>query len=154
MPCYFVGIAWDSGNAFTYRIWTCPEGKELSQGHELVRNTVKSRNDSVGRPTLSKLELEFVTRKRSRKRKRSKVVPVVDDDEPPPMIERTDRLVSLAPDVATLVPHATTPVAHAMDPEEPGERINKWVTTTISIGNIGKRPLGNIGVNNRNGDDQ
>ena len=116
----FVGIAWNSGDAFTYRIWTCPEGKQLSEGHELVRNIVKSRDDAIDMPKLSALELDFIPGKRSGKRKRSKVSPEIVDNKPTTMIQCVDRQVTFAPDMATLIPEAATMVAHAMNSEEPG----------------------------------
>ena len=39
LPGRFVGIAWDHGDAFTYRIWTSPKG-DWQRGRELIRNIV------------------------------------------------------------------------------------------------------------------
>ena len=42
LPGRFVGIAWDHGDAFTYRVWTTP-ADDWTKGLELIRNIVKSR---------------------------------------------------------------------------------------------------------------
>jgi hypothetical protein len=120
MPGHFVGISWNSGDAFTYRIWACPEGKQLSEGHKLVRNIVKSQDDAIDMPRLSALELNFIAGKRSGKRKRSKVSPEIIDDKPTTMIECVDQQVTFAPDMATLIPEAATMVANDTKSEEPG----------------------------------
>ncbi len=42
LPGRFVGIAWNHGDAFTYRIWSEPNG-DWTKGRELIRNVVKTR---------------------------------------------------------------------------------------------------------------
>ena len=42
LPGRFVGIAWDHGDAFTYRIWTMPDNN-FEKGQELIRNVVQPR---------------------------------------------------------------------------------------------------------------
>jgi Reverse transcriptase (RNA-dependent DNA polymerase) len=42
LPGRFVGIAWDHGDAFTYRIWTTPQ-HHWELGQELIRNIVRGR---------------------------------------------------------------------------------------------------------------
>ena len=43
LPGRFVCIAWEHGNAFTYKIWTTPDN-DWKKGCELIRNVVKSRS--------------------------------------------------------------------------------------------------------------
>ena len=50
LPGRFVGIAWDHGDAFTYRIWTTPDD-EWKKGRELIRNIVKSRALTQSEPS-------------------------------------------------------------------------------------------------------
>lgn len=45
LPGRFVGIAWNHGDAFTYRVWTCPNGN-WENGLELIRNIVRPRKES------------------------------------------------------------------------------------------------------------
>lgn len=70
-PGRFVGIAWDHGDAFTFRIWTCPPGKPLTDGTGLIRNIVKPRNpdDSEFSPSLL-VAWELEPRMSRKKRKR------------------------------------------------------------------------------------
>jgi hypothetical protein len=49
LPGRFVGIAWDNGNAFTYKIWTTPED-HWKKGQELIQNVVKSRSKDKSEP--------------------------------------------------------------------------------------------------------
>ena len=44
LPARHVGIAWKHGDAFTYKVWTTPDGK-WEDGCELIRNIVRSRVD-------------------------------------------------------------------------------------------------------------
>ena len=41
IPARFIGIAWNSGNAFTYRVWTEPDEEGWTNGKELIRNFVQ-----------------------------------------------------------------------------------------------------------------
>ena len=50
LPGRFIGIAWQHGDAFTYRIWTTPSG-DWKDGRELIRNVVKSRAGVASPPT-------------------------------------------------------------------------------------------------------
>jgi hypothetical protein len=49
LPGRFVGIAWDHGDAFTYRIWTEPKGT-WEDGPQLVRDVVQSRELEATEP--------------------------------------------------------------------------------------------------------
>ena len=44
----FIGIAWESGDAFTYRVWTEPGGV-WKNGQELIRNVVRPRTISTSK---------------------------------------------------------------------------------------------------------
>ena len=68
----FIGIAWDHGDPFTYRVWTEPNG-DWKKGTELIRNFVRPRRTAT-LPTISNDDYEtFKLQKAisSRKRKRS-----------------------------------------------------------------------------------
>jgi hypothetical protein len=52
LPGCFIGIAWDHGDAFTYKIWTTPNNN-WKQGRELVRNVVRSRHLEKKEPVVS-----------------------------------------------------------------------------------------------------
>lgn len=82
LPGRFVGIAWDHGDAFTYKIWTCPKGHH-SDGQELIRNIVKSRVDDgdSGSP-LHTIELEFDPGKRKKRKKRKHNVVSGEENNP------------------------------------------------------------------------
>ena len=68
----FIGIAWESGDAFTYRVWTEPEG-DWKKGQELIRNVVRPRSVSSSSQASSikydNFKLMKKVRSRSRKRK-------------------------------------------------------------------------------------
>jgi hypothetical protein len=88
-PGRFVGIAWDHGDAFTYRIWTCPKGK-WNGGIELIRNIVKPRDTSsdTNGPDTQEYDLEFTLPTKSKKRKRTKAhKPRTDTTSPIPTAE-------------------------------------------------------------------
>eukprot|EP00957_Ditylum_brightwellii_P124409 9482144-Ditylum_brightwellii.AAC.1 len=54
----FVCIAWDHGDAFTYKIWTEPEKGGWKKGWELIRNAGWPRNESSTESSLTKEEYE------------------------------------------------------------------------------------------------
>ena len=92
----------------------------------------RSRDDSIGMPTLSDLELEFVAHRRSRKRKRSSATPTSVDDESTPLIERTDRRVAFDTNLATLVSFDANQAPSTFNPEEPGGKDHQVGTNSIS----------------------
>jgi hypothetical protein len=146
LPGRFVGIAWNHGDALTYRIWTCPSGRSIADGQELIRNIVKSRNENATATDLPAYILEFERGQRSRKRKRSKKTTTdarvetteVDalDDRPPlqsqsPMLNAgDDRHVSFQLNSST----NPAPIFsnESKIQEEPGGRKHNDTTTTIS----------------------
>ena len=75
LPGRFVGIAWNHGDAFTYRVWTTPGG-DWEKGRELIRNIVKGRDEEDVSPThvddTDGLDFtsERPTTRKTRKRKR------------------------------------------------------------------------------------
>lgn len=73
LPGRFVGIAWEHGDAFTYKIWTTP-GNDWEQGRDLVRNVVRSRHydDSEPKVSYGDSDLTFAIRKESKKQQRAK----------------------------------------------------------------------------------
>ena len=41
----FIGIAWETGDLFTFKVWSEPDG-DWRQGQEFTRNVVRARNPS------------------------------------------------------------------------------------------------------------
>jgi hypothetical protein len=66
LPGRFIGIARDHGDAFTYRIWTEPNG-DWTEGRELIRNVVKSRQGAAQLPRAEAPIINFTTKRRQRK---------------------------------------------------------------------------------------
>ena len=68
----FIGIAWDSGDMFTFKIWTEPDG-DWTKGLELVRNIVRSRSTIMPEPAIGEPEdmsqFKFQRKVATRKRK-------------------------------------------------------------------------------------
>ena len=75
LPGRFVGIAWDHGDAFTYKIWTEPDN-DWTKGTELIRNIVKPRGQDVTQAAHDHSGLGFqrkdADKQRSRKGKRKR----------------------------------------------------------------------------------
>ena len=74
LPGRHIGIAWHHGDAFTYKIWTTPDGN-WKDGKLLIRNVVKSRSEKenvayIDYPTSALILNKKETKKRGRKRKR------------------------------------------------------------------------------------
>ena len=100
LPARFVGIAWDHGDAFSYKVWTTPNGK-WEDGVELIRNVVRSRQSTEDGPW-SDYAIEDViftaqkmTRNQLRKRKRNSNRKLTGADESLPGSEpNTKRKVS------------------------------------------------------------
>jgi hypothetical protein len=71
----FIGIAWDTGDLFTFKVWSEPEGK-WQDGQEFVRNVVRPRAESEmptsqeENPDLN--QFRFQRKYRTKKRKRNK----------------------------------------------------------------------------------
>ena len=127
LPGFFVGIAWNHGDAFTYRIWTCPKGN-YKGGQELIRNIVKSRSGGETW-TLDEVQpaFDFTSKKRKRKRKRNSSI---EEDPAPvdvvphtPTVERDNdgrRRVSFGTRQATLNLPQSLSVVEGTDSEELG----------------------------------
>jgi hypothetical protein len=133
LPGVFVGIAWNHGDSFTYRIWTCPKGN-YKDGQELIRNIVKSRvGDDVTIPS-SLPAFEFTQGQRPRKRKRSKNTPVpAPDDIENPVADpdAVDRRVSFAQQ-ATLFESTPPSDDDGTNLEEPGGKEQSMSNNTNS----------------------
>jgi hypothetical protein len=73
----FVGITWDCGDSFTYKIWTTPNDV-WEDGCELIRNIVRSRSKEQDGPwaEYKNEDIEFIrtklTRGQKNKEKRAK----------------------------------------------------------------------------------
>ena len=69
----FVGIAWDTGDLFTFRVWSEPEGR-WQDGSEYTRNVVRPRSedeipqDQSQDPDIDKFRLQRKVRTRKRRR--------------------------------------------------------------------------------------
>jgi hypothetical protein len=118
LPGRFVGIAWDHGDAFTYKIWTTPDS-EWTKGTELIRNVVKSRSSTETEPRADYDESSLLfaktkntrtqrrrTQRRSKKRARER-----DDKEPDEQEQQTRK---------RLVTFSDSPQTHDADSEEKG----------------------------------
>ena len=70
----FIGIAWDTGDLFTFKVWSEPDGN-WKKGREFVRNVVRARDESdilvdqEEKPDLTRFK--FQRMKRTNKRKRN-----------------------------------------------------------------------------------
>jgi len=160
-PGRFVGIAWDHGDAFTYRIWTCPNGK-WTGGTELIRNIVKPR-DSPSTPHGTETpehDLEFTihhSNTKKRKRKASKQRPETESPTDPEIQATPDNSgytpatlqpgwpplsatylppASLTPPVVTFADPVSTPL-DCTSPEEQG-RIEDQAQGQDMTGDDGK----------------
>eukprot|EP00957_Ditylum_brightwellii_P097085 7393383-Ditylum_brightwellii.AAC.1 len=51
----FVGIAWDHGDSFTYKIWTEPDDGGWKKGQELMQNVVQPRDENTTTAEMTKL---------------------------------------------------------------------------------------------------
>ena len=68
----FLGIAWDTGDQFTFRVWSEPDG-DWTKGSEFTRNVVRARNEdempkTSEEPDTSQFKFQRNTRTRKRKR--------------------------------------------------------------------------------------
>jgi hypothetical protein len=130
LPGRFVGIAWEHGDAFTYKIWTTPDD-DWTKGRELIRNVVKSRSKTETEPRAdydesslvwykTKMTKTQIKRSKRRSKKRAK-------DEEEPASEETRKRLATPSD---------SPLIHNADSEEKG-------TSGIEQGNQPKTPIQN-----------
>ena len=143
LPGRFVGIAWNHGDALTYRIWTCLSGDSIAAGQELIRNIVKPRvEDATTLIDSPEYLLEFERGKRTRKRKRSKTSSHHDgtadtkagihaEDALPPLLVRPP-----AVDQHRRVSFALDSPAICMNSEEPGGKEEHNANTTTIQNNL------------------
>ena len=82
----FLGIAWDTGDAFTFKVWSEPDGK-WQAGREFTRNVVRTRaesemplNEEID-PELSRFKFQRMTRTKKRKRSNEFVYELTDVPE-------------------------------------------------------------------------
>ena len=73
----FLGIAWDSGDPFTFIIWSEPNGN-WKDGREFTRNIVRDRGDTKQIEPTDTSELKFKRYYRTRKRKGRNRLPVYE----------------------------------------------------------------------------
>ena len=82
----FLGIAWHSGDDFTFKIWTEPDGKGWKGGRELVRNIVRARKKSEDEvkqepEDMSHFKFQKKTRTKKRRGRRRQTVFQLEDIE-------------------------------------------------------------------------
>ena len=81
----FLGIAWDTGDQFTFRVWSEPDG-DWTKGSEFTRNVVRTRNeDEIPKiseePDTSQFKFQRKTRTKKRKRGKNDVFELRDIPE-------------------------------------------------------------------------
>ena len=82
----FLGIAWDTGDLFTFKVWSEPDGR-WKKGQELVRNVVHTRNedemptDPEEEPDLTQFCFQGMYRTKKRKRNKEFVYELRDIPE-------------------------------------------------------------------------
>ena len=115
LPGRFVGIAWNHGDAFTYRIWTCPNGN-WENGLELIRNIVRPRKESNAESIRDEIPVDNFTlkvkvrTKRGCKRKKQDEILTPECDT-----------IRLQPDVESAPPPQT--IVESTVPEEQGGEV-------------------------------
>jgi hypothetical protein len=124
LPGRFVGIAWEHGDAFTYRIWTTPDN-EWEKGQELIRNVVKSRAIEETEPRVEYDESDILLTKikqtkSQRRRSQRKSTKRTNREEPEPEEHRKRK---------RLVTFSTSPLIHDADSEEKGAEESEQGTT-------------------------
>ena len=135
LPGRMIGIAWDHGDAFSYKIWTTPDD-DWTKGVELIRNVVKTRHVSEVEPRAdydeSSISLSKGKTKRSKKKreqqskKRTRAEEGKEQEEEP----KRKRLVSFSKE---------SPKTHTTDLGEKGDSVgqgnNQETTTTTTFQN-------------------
>lgn len=82
----FLGIAWDTGDLFTFRLWSEPDG-DWTKGREFTRNVVRDRNKNETPETseealdLSQFKFQKMVKSNKRKSKSGHVYKKVDIPE-------------------------------------------------------------------------
>ena len=72
----FLGIAWDTGDLFTFKVWTEPGG-DWTKGSEMTRNVVRARHESempVNKQAPDLSQFKFQKKYKTKKRKRNKEI--------------------------------------------------------------------------------
>ena len=74
----WIGIAWNHGDHFTYKVWTTPDD-DWRKGREIIRNVVMRRDDNINLPDFSDTQVSYESfsidkvkklKRKGRKRKR------------------------------------------------------------------------------------
>ena len=70
----FIGIAWDSGDQFTFYVWTEPDDGGWNKGQELTRNLIRPRRKKLGdiQEETKEPEIEDMTHFKFQKKVRTK----------------------------------------------------------------------------------
>ena len=129
----FIGIAWDTGDLFTFKVWSEPDG-DWKKGREFVRNVVRPRHESEmpvdpeQEPDLTQFRFQRMTRTKKRKRNNEFVYELrdipegeVEDTTEGENVEVED--VSTLPAETLPVPSTTgdsTDIGMPMMPQNPG----------------------------------
>ena len=135
LPGRCVGIAWDHGDAFTYKVWTTPNN-DWEQGQELIRNVVRSRHyqDTEPKASYEDSDLEFEGRKLTRKQQKENSKKKLEKDPPTTEVQEqelpahaktirfSDEEIALPP----LLPRDAPPLYSVLkSAEEPGGKAEK-----------------------------
>ena len=84
----FLGIAWDTGDLFTFKVWSEPEGR-WQDGMEYTRNVVRPRakeelpDDTQSDPDIDKFKFQRKYRTNKRKRGRNDIFELKDVQDLP-----------------------------------------------------------------------
>ena len=111
-PGRILGIAWDSGDAFTFKVWTQKDG--WAKGRELTRNIVRARRVLPPSDTTHDSDLDsfyfnkkvYTNKRRGRSNDRIKKLVRIEDREPDDnqLIPHQEELHSNAQISATVIP--------------------------------------------------
>ena len=148
----FLGIAWDSGDAFTFRVWTEPDGSWL-EGGELTRNIVRARKNPPSRNGSRDDDLDsfhfkkkvYTNKRRGKNRDRVyKLVPISDSganeskskEQDPAVSTCTTPKVESSVAESSTVPEETTEITTVNAPTEilqpVDEPVNSFKSTNES----------------------
>jgi hypothetical protein len=123
LPGRFVGIAWNHGDAFTYKIWTTPNN-DWEQGLELIRNVVHGRQHEDCTPRAAYTESDLaLTKKKPSKKQRARNKKQTQIDGAPDLVggdAPNERLVSFADESGAPLFH-TAGIDSDTEPEEQRE---------------------------------
>ena len=131
----FLGIAWDTGDLFTFKVWSEPNGK-WQDGREFVRNVVRTRNEDeipvVPEEETDVSQFRFQRNYKTKKRKRNNEF--VYELRDLPEYEEIDDIteVTIGEEVMKNAVESNTanPESQNVVPTDPGENDEESIRTT------------------------